>query len=363
MPGANARRCRCGRALLFVACCVAAALGLWQLALLPSLQLPAPPGWIGRRVGAAGGAGSEDDAYLHATALQPLLDTAGEGPEICFLVRVMPKHLRNLPPMLLGLFASAAPRYSVRVLLLRSYANPPEGDGLESIAALINAAVPGDRVEISRWDSTYTERHYPHLERVSYAKDGGFVVTDLALEDILARRREEQAAAGAGPGAGEAGGGGYGRHDEPSTPPSAGFCDALVVTNGDNLYTGGFVPAVVEQLRAGQDVVAVHFVSRYTFSPELQQYNRKFGRGPLRPGSDAEFLPTFAPGGIDLGAAAVRTDVLERHGIRFVVDRLRREPTGRGINFQQADGHYFSVLSKLPGVKSIILPRTLFVHQ
>lgn len=326
-PAARTRRWPDGRVLLGGCLCLLAGWLIWGS--LVSAGRPA------LRASA--------DAFvpMSLASLAPLMGSTGEGPELCFLVRTMPSHFRNLPAMLLGLFASA-PKQAVRVVLLRSYTRPagpgggaPVADQLDSIAALVNEAAPG-RVEVSRWDASYTDTHFPELAKASYAKDGGFVVTDLAIEDILARRAAQQ---------------------------GAGYCDALVVTNGDNLYTGGFVPAVAEQLRAGFDVVGTHFVSRYDFSQELMDYNRARGRGPLRPGMDAEFTSSFAVGGIDLGAAAFRTELLERAGIRFIVDRLRSNPTGEGINVVQADGQFFENLAAVPGIKTTILQRVLFVHQ
>jgi hypothetical protein len=281
--------------------------------------------------------------------------TATRDPEVCFIVRVMPSHAANVPAFAFSIFAGGYAK--VRIILLRTYPAPRGGGGapddFEVLADYINAALPAPRVEVSEIDSAVIDRDFPGIAR-DYSPDspptldGGFPATDLLIEQILAKRAAI-----------------WGR-DGPQTWPfvNYGYCDALVVTNGDNLYTGAFLPAVVEALDT-HHLVGTWFVSRYPNTQELMDAGRRRGRvgGPTRLGRNYEFNASFTPGGIDLGAAAVRTDALAAFGTRFVIDRLRADPTGTSIDFVGADGLFFATLSAVPGLASVVLPRTLFVHQ
>ena len=265
-------------------------------------------------------------------------------PDICFIVRVMPAHAANLPALLFSIFASANP--SVRVFLLRTFSSGgAQDDVFHVLADYVNAALPERRVEVSGLDSDVIAAAFPGIARGVPTGDGGFPVTDLLLEEILDNRRRRGAHTGAG-------------------AQNTGYCDSVVVTNGDNLYAYNFIPAVMEAL-ADHDVVGTWFISRYINDPGAVALMTKRGRvgGPTRFGRDYEFNATLAVGGIDLGAVAFRTDLLATHGTRFVIDRLRANPTGAGIDFVLADGEFFANLKRLPGARSTVLERSLFVHQ
>lgn len=68
------------------------------------------------------------------------------------------------------------------------------------------------------------------------------------------------------------------------------------------------------------------------------------------------------PYGIDLGAVVFTADLLRRGGTLFALDRLRADPTGRGLDFISADGRFFEALSA-EAVAPVIIPRVLYVHQ
>jgi len=226
---------------------------------------------------------------------------------------------------------------------VRTYAavSAPD-DGLDATVSFLNSAlspllaVGGEPpVSIAPIDSGYTEEPFPALHDATYAADAGYVVTDLVLEGILARRAAE---------GGEK------------------FCSALVITNGDNLYTSGFVFAVSEAMSKGSDLVGVHFVSRYNYTAFVRDTNWRAGHGPLRLGADVEYQPRFVPYGIDLGAMAFTADLLLRSGTLFELDRLRKDPSGKTVDFISADGRFSKAL-EADAVAPIIISRTLYVHQ
>lgn len=304
----------------------------------------APDADAALRLGGCAGADAAAEAPPPAGSFAPQLAApAADAPELCFVVRVMPSHLPNLPALVFSAAGSSG-ALRVRFIFVRTYAPPPGGgDGLDAAVAFLNAALQPLRASggeppasVAPIDGSFTEAHFPGLRDASYAGDAGYVVTDVVLESVLARRA---AAAGGG-----------------------GFCDALVVTNGDNLYTSGFVPAVAAALREGSELVGVHFVSRYNYTAKVRDGNWRSGHGPLRLGADVEYSPRFVPYGIDLGAVAFTADLLKRGGTLFALDRLRADPSGRGVDFISADGRFFEALQAEAAAPTII-PRVLYVHQ
>jgi hypothetical protein len=265
------------------------------------------------------------------------------GEELCVIIRTMPKHLPNLPALIFSLFVGGY--LKVRPIILPTYNTKGNTRELNSIKNYVNMAIPSSPVEISSLDSSITQKLYPDIKYVVSTGDGGFPVTDMVIEDIIVRRKEIRKT----------------RNND------KGFCDAILVTNGDNLYGASFVPVVMETLfgENAYDLVATHFISRYLNDELNVERNRNRGLigGPSRLGRDFEFISSFQVGGLDLGAGVVRTSTLEDSGIRFVLDRLNQNPTGVGIDFVEADGQYFERLSQSPGVRSIVIPRSLFIHQ
>ena len=289
--------------------------------------------------------GGCSDAPLFAPGFfaPQLAAPAAEAPELCFVVRVMPAPLPNLPGLVFSAAGSASGALRLRFIFVRTYTPPPgEPDGLDAAVEFLNSALQPLRASggappasAAPIDGSFTEAHFPGLRDASYAGDAGYVVTDVVLESVLARRAAE--------------GGG-------------GFCDALVVTNGDNLYTAGFVPAVAAALREGSELVGVHFVSRYNYTENVRDINWRSGHGPLRLGADVEYSPRFVPYGIDLGAVVFTADLLKRGGTLFALDRLRADPSGRGVDFISADGRFFEAL-QAEAAAPVIIPRVLYVHQ
>lgn len=103
--------------------------------------------------------------------------------------------------------------------------------------------------------------------------------------------------------------------------------------------------------------------------------------GHLRSGADSEIVAAedFRPGCTELGAVALRTDVLAATGLRFVVDLLRSADggsgSGRGLPeldspackghgyMYCADGGLYSRLARAKGVRTKVLRRALLLHQ
>lgn len=264
------------------------------------------------------------------------------GPVLFVVVRVMPHHIRNLPVLLFSLL-SAQKRRRVQIVLVRTYDWKPGNDaGVEDAASLVNMMVSGESVSVSPLSDIDARALFPNLRpdpKLTWARDAGYILTDLVIGSLLEHRIKER----------------------------SGGCatDAFLVTNGDNLYASGFVDAIDEAITNGADLTATYFSSHYEWTEEKVSRARQQGHGPLRTGLDPEVLtsPGLRIGGVDLGAVVMRADLLQQSGRRFVLDRLKHDPVGGSIDFLQADGELFESLANLPNVHVTIVPRLLFLHQ
>jgi len=269
------------------------------------------------------------------------------GPQLFVIVRVMRKHIANLPALLLALLAAPPSNGRVRIVLVRTYYRKNGETDVDSIARVVNAIIPGAPVSVSAHDNTAILTLFPKLAPwKQWAADGGYILTDVVLKEFLRER--------------ERGGGGY---------PT----DAVLVTNGDNMYIPKFITAVTEELERGADIVATHFTSHYNWTEEaVASFREKHhlraaepAYGPVRTGLDPEMVLTksLTVGTVDLGAVVVRAELFVRLGRSFVVDQLARDPSGESIDFVQADGNLFANFASAEGTRVVVIPRVLFSHQ
>ena len=273
--------------------------------------------------------------------------TRSDGPQLFVIVRVLRKHLANLPALLLSLLAAPPSNGGrVRIVLVCTYTRAGETD-VDDIARVVNALVPGAPVSVSAHDNAAMLTLFPQLAPwKQWAADGGYILTDVVLLEFLRER--------------EKGGGGH---------PT----DAVLVTNGDNMYIPKFVTAVTEELARGADIVATHFTSHYNWTEEAvarfrEKHNLRAAQpayGPVRTGLDPEMVLTksLTAGTVDLGAVVVRAELFVRLGRSFVIDQLARDPSGGSIDFVQADGDLFSYFASTEGTRVAVIPQVLFSHQ
>ena len=275
-------------------------------------------------------------------------DDSQPSPSVCVIVRTYHGQKQKLLTFTASLAAAAPPELSI--VFVDTDKQQPFSE-LPDIAAGLNRVIFGERPVITV--SPRSRRaNASQIAFPSFTKeDHGYILTDLVVEDLLQSRREAR--------------------DEGKTGGELG-CEWMLITNGDNIYHSLFFLAALQEAAAqGADLLATHFVSRYDWpgSPiqePLWEKVRLFGQcGPWRPGRDVEVATAFKPACVDLGAVLLRSQLLEDSGARFIVDRLRADPSGRGeqINPMEADGELFAKLTGTPGVKSAIVRRTLMVHQ
>ena len=283
--------------------------------------------------------------------LQPKLwsewPRARRMPHVCVVVRTFQGQRASLLPLVSSIAAGRPPAGIRLVLADTDTATPFEG--LPELAASLSEVVFGDNTTVS-----VTARTAAGARREFAPWDGedyGYLLTDLVLEDLLQERALARAT---------------GVVDE------AQPCHYIVVTNGDNLYHQQFFAAVLERAVADDaDVVATHFVSHYDWPgvtagvPAWENVRLRGKCGTWRGGRDTEVATALRPACIDLGAAIFKAAVLEGpKGVRFLVDRLRADPTGAGVALvSESDGQFFLRLSNQPGIVTAIVRRALLVHQ
>ena len=277
------------------------------------------------------------------------------------VVRFYDKQVNALPHLLFSLFASAHPH--LKALVIDTGKQPYEK--LPDLLRRVNHASGREWVHAYDKKTEDVRAAFPDFHH----EDFGYVLTDMALEDIL---RQSKAHSG------------------------TFQCDTLTFTNADNLYSPHFITAMLKSIaRDGHDLVASHFVSHYNAPAERS--TRGFdsilaseeGCGALRSGKDAEFVTSerFYPWCVDLGSVMVTTKAVEAANIRFVIDKLRRDPTGDTLEgivipiadhkkfvilqmtimtpsdfISNADGNFFYTLASSPKVSSKVLRRVLLLH-
>lgn len=280
----------------------------------------------------------------------------------CVVVRFYNKQANALPLLLFSLFASAHPH--LKALVIDTGKKPYAR--LSSLLQRINRA--SGKIWVHAYDKKTDDVRaaFPDFHHEDY----GYVLTDMVLEDVLQRRDN-----------------------------SASFdfqCDTLTFTNADNLYSPRFIPAMLKSIASeGKDLVASHFVSHYPYPAErsTRSFNEIMSSqsrcGALRSGEDAEFVTSerFFPWCVDLGSVMFTTKAVERANLRFLLDKLRNDPTGDTLEgmvipvaehtgfriiplsimtpsdyISNADGMFFYRLALDPKVSSKVLRKVLLLH-
>jgi hypothetical protein len=273
------------------------------------------------------------------------------------IARTFVGHRVSLLPFASSLAAGRPPR--TRIILVDTDARSPFDD-IHNVAEWLNEVLGAPLLfSVSPRTASAATEAFPRYKGPDY----GYILTDLVIEDLLEERRDA-AAAGVAPG------------DLP--------CEVLLVTNGDNIYHALFLRETLTPLvRDGHGLVATHFVSHYDWpsgrlDEPVWEKVRMYGQcGPWRPGRDVELATALRPACVDLGAVLFRASLLESKPpapdlpggrTRFIVDRLRLDGEGlgsRGLGMKagEADGELFQSLALRPGVRSLIVRRSLLLHQ
>lgn len=277
----------------------------------------------------------------------------------CVVVRFYDKQANALPLLLFSLFASAHPH--LKALVIDTGKQPYEK--LPGMLRRVNQA--SGKTWVHAYDKKTEDVHsaFPDFHHEDY----GYVLTDMALEDIL---RQTKARSG------------------------TFQCDALTFTNADNLYSPHFIPAMLKSIAQGNDLVASHFVSHYNAPAERSSHSfddvlaSEAGCGALRSGEDAEFVASdrFLPLGLDLGAVTITAKAVARANTRFIINKIRADGSGKDllekvmplvdyrrftIDHQKvslrdhllfADGFFFYTLASHWNTSSAVLRKAMMLH-
>jgi len=279
----------------------------------------------------------------------------------CVAVRFYRKQANNLPLLLLSLFASGHPR--LKTFVLDTGREPYEK--LPVLLRRVNAASG------RRWVHAYRKRTrdvrlaFPDL----MYEDFGYVLTDMVMEEMLNKKAMKER---------------YGFQ-----------CDTLTITNGDNVYSPKFIPALLTSIAQGNDLVASHFVTHYDQPPERSTRSYRdimaseASCGPVRSGRDAEFVTSdrFLPWCVDLGSVMFTLKAVADTQLRFVIDKLRLDGSGNVTTqkpytvvdygafkstkkkfetprdfFSSADGFFFNRMASHGSISSRVVRRVLLLH-
>lgn len=130
-------------------------------------------------------------------------------------------------------------------------------------------------------------------------------------------------------------------------------CDYLMFTNGDNLYSGGFIDGYIgKDMHESIDIIGFNFISHY------QMQAPTYEAGNSNDGTMIMLNSNFKRGEIDLGAFVIRLELLNaNHELRFVVNSQ-----GKFYGVKEADGYLIYEASKLAKT-SRIHRQSLMIHQ
>lgn len=154
-------------------------------------------------------------------------DTVGQ---LCIVVRTMPAQRYALPALLLSLFSDAETRTGVRVIVIDTDTpGKPPFDDLSDIVSTVNTVIGFHGVVVSSRHQADVLSQFSQLT----TPDFGYLLTDAVLEDIIAAHAHNSRASR--------------RYAvahvlEPrSEIRDLGWtCEAVMTTNGDNVYAAEF---------------------------------------------------------------------------------------------------------------------------
>lgn len=131
------------------------------------------------------------------------------------------------------------------------------------------------------------------------------------------------------------------------------LCDYFVFTNGDNLYAGGFVDFIADDMKNEFDIIGFNFISHYVRYKPMNRGSEDLDDGTMHV-VDSEF--EYA--NIDLGAFVIRAELLDLHkNLRFVaISRISK------WDVKGADGYLIAKSSNLAKT-SRMHRQVLLIHQ
>ncbi|KNC48941.1 uncharacterized protein AMSG_04686 [Thecamonas trahens ATCC 50062] len=264
-----------------------------------------------RKLARLGGTRRKAECVMHAPDGRQTLDRTSltTGPELCVVVRTYEPKRGQIPALLHSLFAS---RYANMTIFLAEATVPGPLENPQYLDELA-AEVDDCRVVVApaNNDVSFEASGFACLgaSRRGYGSPVGYLRTEAELARVLNLR-------------------------SPMLPGRAA-CDYVLITNGDNLYSADFVPAILPHLNSGIDFVHVDFTTHHV----------------------GHKLRT--DGAIDLGAAVISTRLLNPDEPNFVVADLITEPKG----MFDADSRLFARLLADPKVSVAYIPAVLFTHQ
>lgn len=245
--------------------------------------------------------------------LAPSNDTSRASlPTLCVVARIYWKQLAYFPVFALSLYHAGF--HNIRIYLVNTD-NRTNIKELEQVIQFVN-------------DLVSQKDFLTLLSLGSYnnTKDYGYGLTDRALTYL---------------------------YDQYKYSPS--ICEYVTLTNADNLHNKSFMKKILPHMKAGKDLIAWGFVSRYRWAHRIE-VDRKNKTIPelWDDGTDKCLPAVLKRRAIDLSAVAYKLSFLEREKLYFVPLEKR--------NLYYADGKFAEEASKRTNA-SVLLKQTLVFHQ
>lgn len=234
-------------------------------------------------------------------------------PVVCVLVRTYSKHRSPLPALIASLGSNDY--QNLHVFLIDTV-----GDFVDmpKFAELYNSLYDRKFVHVSNITNEYANSRFPDFK----TPDFGYLQTDLVMEQLSFSDNPFQ-------------------------------CTYFVVTNGDNLYSKGLIYFTLDYMRQNIDLIGFHFITHYCYDDVK----------PFRPreGCYIQHYTEFQLQRIDVGAALIRKQRLIEKDANFIINELKKDPTGSLVQVHFCDGYFYENFAV--DTTKIILNATLFIHQ
>lgn len=242
-------------------------------------------------------------------------------PHLCVLVSTYVDHGLSLTALVASLFATEYPHLDI--FLLDTDMVKDSREWMDRTAEVFNdrwgSAGKRKQVHVSTRTRRTVAELYPNLEENDY----GYLLSDYVIDDL---RQGKYA--------------------------GVSKCNYFMLTNGDNLYHASLIPETLRYMRKGYDLIGFAFSTRYTMKNDVVVHRNE---------PNQQYKVVFAVDRIDKGAAIFNASSTE--DINFAKRFVDETGTKFVKHNKRLDGFFFQDLNARPGVRSIIIPQVLFVHQ
>ncbi len=169
------------------------------------------------------------------------LESTPEDPHLCLLVSTYKLHSVKLVTLLTSFFTSEYPH--LKAILLDTDEEIDSTPWMKDMAKIVNEIFQKEYVVTANITQRDVLQTY-NVNITGVSNDFGYILSDEVIRDMLKKRDLAR-----------------------ELKDTKLECDYFMVTNGDNLYGPGMIPALLHYLRQDYEIVGFDFTSRYQASP------------------------------------------------------------------------------------------------